>query len=270
TQGVPAVVPLLMPPPSQVDALYSSSQVPSRLEEPDECDFSVIITGRDDLAAMRRCADAVLRHAGSQPVELIVVDNGSSDGTGEWLEELARRDDRVRPMHSAHNLGTGAARNCGLRAARGRTVVLVDSSVEFTGDVLSPLGEALDGPSAGIAGGFGVSTQDLRDFEDAPGPEVDAVEGYLMAFRRDRVLDVGLMDEKFRFYRHLDLDYSLAFREAGYRNAVVPGLPIERHAHSDWERTPEEERDRLSKRNFYRFLKKHGDRTDLLLANARK
>ena len=91
-----------------------------------------------------------------------------------------------------------------------------------------------------------------------------------MAVRRDRVREVGLTDEKFRFYRHLDLDYSFTFRERGYRNRIVPGLPLRRHAHSDWERTPEEERDRLSKRNFYRFLKKHGDRTDLLLVNARK
>jgi GT2 family glycosyltransferase len=90
-----------------------------------------------------------------------------------------------------------------------------------------------------------------------------------MAFRRDRVREVGLMDEKFRFYRHLDLDYSFAFRERGYRNHIVPGLPVVRHAHSDWERTPPEERERLSKRNFYRFLKKHGHRTDLLLANAK-
>ena len=88
-----------------------------------------------------------------------------------------------------------------------------------------------------------------------------------MAFRRECVPEVGLMDEKFRFYRHLDLDYSFAFREGGYINRIVPDVPVRRHAHTDWERTPEEERDRLSKRNFYRFLKKHGHREDLLLAN---
>ena len=202
-------------------------------------------------------------------MELIVVDDGSSDGTAEWLRELAKSDDRVRPVYCDHHLGTGAARNCGLKQARGRYVALLDSSIEVTGDLLSPLAAALEEPSTGIVGPFGVNTQDLCDFEDAPGPEVDAIEGYLMAIQRDRVREVGLMDEKFRFYRHLDLDYSLAFRESGYHNRIVPNLPLRRHAHTDWERTPEEERERLSKRNFYRFLKKHGDRTDLLLANAR-
>ena len=268
TRNGAVVVPLLPAPPDRTDALHSSQDVPSRLEEPDECDFTLILVGRDDLESMRRCAEAVLQQAGNHTIELLVVDNGSTDGSVEWLRELAKRDERVRAIWCSHNLGTGAGRNCGLRQARGRYVLLLDSSVELIGDVLSPLAKALEDASTGIAGAFGVNTENLRDFEDAPGPEVDAVEGYLMAFRRERVREVGLMDEKFRFYRHLDLDYSFAFRERGHHNRIVPDLPVRRHAHSDWERTPEEERDRLSKRNFYRFLRKYGDRTDLLLAPA--
>ncbi len=270
TQNGGVVVPLVPPPPAKVVAIHSSRDVASRLDQPDEFDFSVVLTGRDDLANVRRCAEAVLENAGGQQIELIVIDNASSDGTGAWLAEAAARDARVRPVRCDHNLGTGAARNVGLLQARGRFVLLLDSSVELTGDALTPLAAALDDDATGIAGAFGVNTEDLRDFADAPGPEVDAVEGYLMAFRRQLAREVGLMDEKFRFYRHLDLDYSLAFRERGYRNRIVAGLPLRRHAHSDWERTPEEERERLSKRNFYRFLRKHGDRTDLLLVNARK
>ena len=269
TLGAPAVLPLLPPPPAKIEALHSSQDVPSRLEEPDKVDFTVILVGRDDLESLRRCATAVLRNAGDRSIELIVVDNGSTDGTKAWLQGLAEQDGRVIPIHSDHNLGTGAARNCGLRRAQGHIVVLVDSSIEFTGDVLGPLAAALSDASTGIVGAFGVNSDDLRDFVDAPGPEADAIEGYLMAFRREQVRQAGLLDEKFRFYRHLDLDYSLAWRACGYRNRIVPDLPLRRHAHSDWERTPEDERDRLSKRNFYRFLKKHGHRTDLLLVNER-
>ncbi len=270
TRTGPSVVPLLTPPPAKIEALHSSREVPSRLDEPDELDFSAVIVGRDDLEGVRRCAESLLRHAGRDRVELIVVDNGSSDGTDAWLRELAKTDKRVRAVRCDHNVGTAAARNIAVKQARGRFVVLLDSSIEVAGDVFSPLSEALEDEDVGVAGPFGVNTEDLRQFEDAPGPEVDAVEGYLMAFRRQRARDVGLLDEKFRFYRHLDLDYSFAFRERGYRNRIVPDLPLRRHAHTDWERTPEEERDRLSKRNFYRFLKKHGHRQDLLIANARK
>ncbi len=269
TRHGPAVVPIFEPPPVRLEGVHSSSDVPSRLEEPDQLEFSVILVGRDDLAGLRRAAESVLRHAGRCRIELIVVDNGSSDGTGQWLAEVSR-DGRVHAVRCDHDLGMGAARNTGLRVARGRHVLLMDTSVEITGDLFAPLAKALEDDAAGIVGAFGVTTENLRDFQDAAPPEVDAVEGYLMALRRERLREVGLMDEKFRFYRHLDLDYSFAFRERGYRNRIVPNLPLRRHAHTDWERTPPEERDRLSKRNFYRFLKKYGDRTDLLVANASK
>jgi cysteinyl-tRNA synthetase len=267
TASDPAVVPLLAGPPETLEGVRSSSDVPSFLAKPDALDFSVVLVGRDDKEPLERTAGAVLRHA-SDKTEVIVVDNGSTDGTGDWLDGLARRDNRVRALRSDHNIGIGAARNCGLLAARGRYVVLVDTSVEFTGDVLSALARALDDESTGVAGAFGVQSDNIRDFEDAAGPEVDAVEGYLMAFRRERIREIGLMDEKFRFYRHLDLDYSFAFRDKGYRNRIVPDVPVRRHAHTDWERTPPEERDRLSKRNFYRFLHKYGHREDLLLRNG--
>jgi glycosyltransferase involved in cell wall biosynthesis len=261
-------VPLLPAPPANVQGVHASTQLPSRLSEPDELDFSVIVTARDDLEGVRRCAEAVLRHSNGETFELIVVDNGSSDGTPDWLERLAQQDARVQPVRADHDLGTGAARNCGLRLARGKSVVIVDTSVEPTGDLLASIEGLLSDDSTGVAGAFGVNTENLRDFTDGEPPEVDAVEGYLMAFRRDRVREVGLMDEKFRFYRHLDLDYSFAFRARGYRNRIAPDLPLRRHPHTDWERTPPEERERLSKRNFYRFLKKYGHREDLLLANS--
>jgi cysteinyl-tRNA synthetase len=268
TRAGPAVVPLLPAPPVTLEGVRSSSDVPSFLAKDDAVDFSIVITCRDDLESLRRATDAALRHAPDAKTEVIVVDNGSTDGTEGWLSELTRRDKRVHAIRSDHNIGVGAARNCGLLAARGTYVVLVDTSIEFTGDVLSSLSDVLDDPSTGVAGAFGVSSENIRDFEDAPGPDVDAVEGYLMAFRRDRIRDVGLMDEKFRFYRHLDLDYSFAFRGKGYRNRIVRDVPVRRHAHTDWERTPPEERDRLSKRNFYRFLHKYGHREDLLLSNG--
>ncbi|MEX1255306.1 MAG: cysteine--tRNA ligase [Dehalococcoidia bacterium] len=265
--------PLLVPrfaPPAKVAALHSSREAASRLDQPDELDFTVVVVGRDELSGLRRTAESVLRHAGDQEVELIVVDNGSTDGTDAWLREAAQIDTRMQPVVCDHNLGTAAARNIALQRARGRNVVLLDTSIEVAGDIFAPIAEGLADDAVGVVGPFGVNTNDLRQFEDAPGPEVDAVEGYLMAFRRDRAREVGPLDEKFRFYRHLDLDFSLTLRERGYRNRLVPDLPLLRHAHTDWERTPEEERERLSKRNFYRFLKKHGHSQDVLVANARK
>jgi cysteinyl-tRNA synthetase len=140
----------------------------------------------------------------------------------------------------------------------------MDGSVEPTGDVFGPLEAALDDPSVGVAGPFGISTEDLREFHDSDGPEVDAIEGYLMAFRRDVLRDVGLFDERFRWYRTADIECSFRIKDAGMR-ALRVDVPVIKHEHRMYHATPEAERDRLSKRNFYRFLERFRDRYDLLV-----
>ena len=105
----------------------------------------------------------------------------------------------------------------------------------------------------------------VKHFHDHPGPEVDAVEGYCMAFRRADALAVGGFDEKFKFYRIADFEFSFRIRSTGKRAMVVAGLPLRKHQHRLWEAESEEERERLSKKNFYRFLDRWGKRTDLLV-----
>jgi len=201
---------------------------------------------------------------------MIVIDNGLEEACAARLDGLAAKDERVRLFHADHFLGSAAGLNVVLKQARGRYVVTLDTSVEVKGDIFTPLRELLDDSRVGIAGRWGVTSEDLRSFEEAEASgDVDAVEGYLMAFRRDLVNETGLLDEKYRFYRHLDLDFSLAARTLGYRLVIDTGLPVVRHEHLEWAATPEEERDRLSKRNFYRFLRKWGERSDLLVVQAR-
>ena len=198
-------------------------------------------------------------------MEIIVVDNASSDGTSRRLQELERDDQRLRLIAADHNLGAAAARNAALRQARGRFLVLMDTSVEVVGDLFSRLRRLLENPHLGIVGRWGLVSSDLRHFSEVDRPgDVDAVEGYILAFRRQLLREIGFLDEKFRFYRHLDLDLSLAVRSHGYRLLVDHELPVVRHEHGDWLRTPPDERERLSRRNFYRFLHKWGERTDLL------
>jgi hypothetical protein len=160
--------------------------------------------------------------------------------------------------------GWGAARNAGLKRTRGRTVLVVDGSVEPTGDVFGPLEAALEDPGVGICGPFGIVTRDLRQFDEATDGEVDAIEGYLMAFRRETLLDAGLFDEKFRWYRTADIEYSFRVKDLG-RRAMVVELPVKKHEHRMWFETAPEDRARWSKRNFYRFLDRFRDRWDLLV-----
>jgi len=256
---------LPLPPWVLDDSISSSNDVDSLLEEPERVDVTVSVVARNGCTELERCIAAVRKHIGGTKVEIIVVDNGFDDDCVSFVDEIAAEDDRVKVFHADHFLGSAAARNVSLRQARGRIVLVVDTSVEVTGDVFTVLRDALADDTVGVVGRWGVVTNDLRSFDESSSSgDVDAVEGYLMAFRREMLREVGLLDEKFRFYRHLDLDFSFAIRNRGYRSVIDVDLPVKRHDHVDWVSTPEEERDRLSKRNFYRFLHKWGERTDLI------
>ena len=170
---------------------------------------------------------------------------------------------------TSERLGQAAALDIGFRRASGPVVIVVDSSVEPTGDLVTPLVLALDDPTVAVTGGWGIVSADLRTFSDAPPGDVDAIEGYAMAFRRSDAATRGPLDERFRFYRNLDIWWSLVLRDEGEgrvprRAVAVADLPAVRHEHRGWSSLDEAERARQSKRNFYRILDRFGSRRDLL------
>jgi hypothetical protein len=176
---------------------------------------------------------------------------------------------------TSERLGQGAATNIGLRRVGAPVAILLDASLEPTGDFVTPLVRALDDERVAVVGGWGITSADLRTFEDAPAGDVDAIEGYVQAFRRSDAAVLGPLDERFRFYRNLDIWWSLVLRDGGEhddepRGAVsLQGLPLERHEHRGWTSLPDDERDRQSKRNFYRIIDRFGSRRDLLVANRK-
>lgn len=191
--------------------------------------------------------------------ELLIVANAPSFE----LEPLLPVDAVVLP--TPERLGWADARTLGMRRSRGEVTVLLDTSLEPVGDFVTPLLAAFDDPRVGIAGGWGVTSGDAREFSDAPAGEVDAIEAYCLAVRRAALRSIGGFDRRFRFYRNADLDFSFAVRDAGWRAVRTEPLPLVRHEHRGYASLPEAERDRLSRRNFYRFLDHWGDRRDLLL-----
>ena len=250
----------------------SSAELPSLVHEAHGPDVTVAIVASNFLEDVKRCVHSALRWIEDRRAEVVLVDNCSTDGTGEWLAEAAARDSRIRVIHTDHVLGEGAAKNIALKQSRGRTIVIIDTSVEITGDIFGPIEEMLANDTVGVAGPFGLRSDNLHHFHDGEGEagDMDAMQAYCFAFRRERLKDVGLMRESFRFYRNLDLDYSLHFKDKGYRIVAEPSLPLRRGEHRAWSGLGEEERDELSRKNFGRFLDRWGDREDLLVANQRR
>ena len=230
--------------------------VESVLDEPPTADVSVhwVVEGWPEDVA--RALAGFRANEGGRDIQYVVADVTETDP--------AAYGDGVDVIAVETGTGWGASRNAGLKRSRGRIVLAMDGAVEPTGDVFGPLEAALGDPRVGVTGPFGISTEDLREFHDSDGPEVDAIEGYLMAFRRDVIRDVGLFDERFRWYRTAGIECSFRIKDAGMR-ALRVDVPVTKHEHRMYHATPEAERDRLSKRNFYRFLERFRDRYDLLV-----
>lgn len=244
----------------------SSRDVSSLLGEPDGPEFSVGIVACNYIGDVQRCVDSLLSLGERHRLEVVVVDNGSTDGTSAWLEEKAGQDPRVRVIHADHVLGEAAAKNILLKQCLGTYVVLMDTSVEATEDFLSPLAGALAEDGVGAAGPWGLRTDDLRHFEEIDEGRADAIQAYCFAFKRALLPEVDLMRESFRFYRNLDLEYSFCFLEKGYRLMALSSLPLQRHEHRVWTSLSEDEREELSMVNFRRFLKRWGHRQELLVS----
>ena len=248
--------PVLAPRADAVPVARRSEDVPSVLSAPPSTDASVewIVQGWPEDVV--RGIESFRRHEGGRSVQHVVVE-ATGRAAYSWPDgvELIRVEPRA---------GWAVARNAGLRRATGEIVLVVDGSLEASGDVFGPLARSMRDATIGVTGPFGIATEDLREFRESPGPDVDAIEVYLMALRRELLVGGLRFDEKFKFYRSADIELSFQVKAMGLR-ATVTAVPVTRHVHRVWAATSEQDRARLSKRNYYRFLDRWRGRTDLLV-----
>ncbi|SRR5258708_22290055 len=240
-------------------------QFPSHLDETDLCTFSVNILAQNNFEQTRRCVESVLCFAGDTSIEIILVDNASQDGIDLWAEVFKCDEPRLRVLRASRVMGAAEARNIGLKSSRGRYILLLDSNIELTGDIFTPLEKTFNDHKVGLTGLRGLCTDDLRHFKESEQIEVEVVDGLCMAFRRTLLKEAGLFDERYRFPQYMDIDFSFAIRETGAHAVRTPYLPIMCHPGQLNSDMSDAECTRLTKRNFYRYLQKWGDRDDLLL-----
>jgi len=208
---------------------------------------------------------------GVPEISVLVDTEGWPDDAARFLASLDRhgggRSVEVIPAGQGGGLGFGAAQNRALAKATGNIVVLVDTSLEVTGDLLGDIVAALDDPAVAVAGPFGLATADLCDYEERTAGDVAAVQGYCLAARRADLAAAGGVQEAFTWYRNADIDVSLRLRTLGeppVRRAVAVGAGrCTRHVHRAWEATPEAERGELSRRNMGIVHEVFFDRKDL-------
>ena len=223
-------------------------------------------------------------------VEIIVVDAASADGS----TEMTRTEfPQITLIASDENLGYTRGNNLGLRAARGRYLLILNPDTEVVGDALKHMLDYMDAhPQAGVLGpqllyadrtiqstrrrfptlaaAFFESTwlQPLaprrwldryyaRDLPDDAIAEVDWLVGAALMVRREAYEQVGGLDEGFFMYSE-ELDWCRRMKAAGWRVVYLPSAQIIHHEAKSSAQVPAATHIRFNTSKVRYFRKSHG------------
>jgi GT2 family glycosyltransferase len=201
---------------------------------------SVVIVTYNGLLFTRLCIESLLMNTDYPSYEVIVVDNGSTDGTVRYLEQLAREIPHLRVIRNRENVGFPAATNQGIREAQGEILVLLNNDTIPTPGWLSGLATHLVDQSVGIVGAvtnaapnearvptsyrtYGELLGFAAEFAESHKTEardVRMVTMFCCALRRSVYDELGPLDERFGLGMFEDDDYSARAWAAGYRVLV--------------------------------------------------
>jgi hypothetical protein len=217
-------------------------------------DLSIIIVNWNTKKYLLPCLKSILENKKGMGCEIIVVDNGSRDGSaGEVKEEFPSID----LIENERNLGFAKAVNQGLQKASGRYLVLLNPDTQVKDGAIGRLVSFMDAhPDAGIAGAQllnsdGSKQNSIANFPSLatellnksllrwlfprkyPGKgrdyaesiEVDSVIGACLMVRRDAIEQVGLLDEDYFLFLE-ETDWCFRMKKAGWKVYHVPQAEV--------------------------------------------
>jgi glycosyltransferase involved in cell wall biosynthesis len=187
--------------------------------------FSVIIPTYNRLPILKKCLTA-LEHqnytASVQNYEVILVDDGSTDGTLEWLQDHQQDFPHVRCFEQPHQ-GPAAARNLGVEKAEGDTIIFIDSDLVVTETFLQAhaqtLVEAAKNNDRIFTYGRVINTCNFENPTNEPYKITDFSAAYFatgnVAIARHWLLEAGLFDTRFQLYGWEDLELGVRLKKLG-------------------------------------------------------
>jgi GT2 family glycosyltransferase/Flp pilus assembly protein TadD/glycosyltransferase involved in cell wall biosynthesis len=208
---------------------------------------SIIILTRNQLEHTRKCLESIWQQT-PEPHELIIVDNGSTDGTVDFLKELQAGGRDVKVIFNPVNRGFAAGNNQGLVQAKGDFVLLLNNDTVVTPGWLRGMLSVFErDPNIGIAGPMSnyvsgpqlVSEKGYQSLDQLPefargwavrhaGQifEINRVVGFCLMARRAVVEKIGGLDEHFGSGNFEDDDFCIRARLAGYKAVVAKDVFI--------------------------------------------
>ncbi len=218
--------------------------------------ISVVIPCHGGVADTRASLQALLDQRDSSPLELILVDNASPDGT----RDLDREFPGVRVVRQETNLGFAGGVNAGLAIARGDRCLILNNDTVPAPHMVARLEHALDSdPRVGIVGPVsnrvkgaarldvgdgGCSAEGAREIETlleesahhAVLQDVETLSGLCMLFRRELLDRIGDFDTRFGAGMYEDDDFCLRARLLGLRLVVARTAFVHHHGHKTFRR----------------------------------
>jgi len=234
--------------------------------------ISMVVVTWNGIDVLRACIAALAQQTIVH--ELIVVDNGSRDGTVAWLRNYAPH---AHVVALPSNTGFASGNNIGMRAASGDAFVLINNDTipafDFLEQLVAPLGQdAQLGSVAGVltfahrphtvaAAGIAVGRDGvhrdlwmLRPVDHLPAVPTDVfgASGGAVCYRRAALRDVGLFDEGYFAYLE-DADLAWRLQLCGWRCVVAPQARV-RHVYSATSGQGSPFKQRLLARNRWRLI----------------
>ena len=232
---------------------------------------SIIIPSFNGLNPLRACVDSIRKYT-TTPYEIIVVDNGSKDGTTAYC-----RSEKLTFISLPANEGFPIACNMGLQLACGDELLLLNNDVIVSRDWLSNLKRALySAPDVGIVGpvtNYASGKQQVQTFyKDIPAFHEAAesanisdpakwfgtqrIVGLCFLFKREVLNGVGLLDERFSPGHYEDDDYCFRARLLGYKLLIAGDTLIHHEGSASFKQVYNGGWQELVERNRKLFIEK--------------
>jgi GT2 family glycosyltransferase len=211
--------------------------------------ISIVIPTHNRLDLTRQCVASIRRWT-ETPHEIVIVDNGSTDGTPAWA-----REEGLRVIPHTQNHGVPTACNRGILASLGEYVLLLhNDTLVSPGWATRLLAHAQTDPGVGLVGpatNFATSSQQIpvsyqthdeylvcaaeraRAHRGAAA-EMERLAGFCLLIPRHVIRMVGLLDERFGLGKLEDDDYCLRVRMAGYRILWAQDVLVHHDGHQSF------------------------------------
>jgi glycosyltransferase involved in cell wall biosynthesis len=198
--------------------------------------FSVVIPTYNRQPILAKCLKALERQnlaadSAIEDYEVVLVDDGSTDGTLEWLQDNAAEFPHVRSLLQNHQ-GPAAARNLGVEHAQGDTIIFIDSDLVVTENFLQAHADGLQqgqknyGSDRVFTYGLVINTCNFADPTAEPYKITDFSAAYFatgnVAIARHWLEKAGLFDTRFQLYGWEDLELGVRLKQLGLKLIKCP------------------------------------------------